>query len=232
MRLTTNDILPLGTDNYDRVVTDYSRTERLALCDLFDQVGPDRTTLCEGWLTHDLAAHLYVRESDPIAAPGIMLPALADTTERRMAAVKTRFSFTELVGKVRSGPPKFSIYALPLIGHQLNTTEYLVHHEDVRRAVPDFQVRALPSAQQEDLWKQLKLASKSMVRKAPSGVVLRLPDGREAVAKKPTAAGSVTVTGEPVELVLFCFGRQAVAQVDLDGDPEITAQLQGKSFGF
>ena len=71
-----------------------------------------------------------------------------------------------------------------------------------------------------------------MVRKAPSGVVLRLPDGREAVAKKPTAAGSVTVTGEPVELVLFCFGRQAVAQVDLDGDPEITAQLQGKSFGF
>ncbi|WP_432949966.1 TIGR03085 family metal-binding protein [Kribbella sp. CA-253562] len=213
-------------------MTDYSRVERLALCDLFDQVGPDRPTLCEGWTTHDLAAHLYVRESDPIAGPGIMIPALADTTERRMAAVKTRYSFTELVGKVRSGPPTVSIYNLPGIGHKLNTTEYLVHHEDVRRAVPDFQVRALPAEQQEGLWKQLKLAARSMVRSAPSGIVLRLPDGREAVVKKPTAAGSVTVTGEPVELVLFCFGRQSVAQVDLDGDPEITAQLQSKSFGI
>jgi uncharacterized protein (TIGR03085 family) len=212
-------------------VTDYSKVERLALCDLFDQVGPDQPTLCEGWTTQDLAAHLYVRENDPIAQPGIMIAGLADTTARRMEQAKAKYGFTGLVDKVRNGPPRLSIYGLPG-GHSLNTTEYLVHHEDVRRAVPDFTVRELPAEQQQGLWRQVKLAAKSMTRKAPTGLVLRLPDGSESVAKKPTSDGSVTITGEPVELVLFCFGRQAVAQVDLDGDPEITAQLQGKSFGF
>ena len=212
-------------------MTDYSKVERLALCDLFDQVGPDQPTLCEGWTTHDLAVHLYVREADPLAGPGIMIPALADTTERRMAQTKAKYSFTEIVDKVRTGPPTFSIYSFPGLGHNLNTTEYLVHHEDVRRAVPDFTVRGLPAEQQQGLWKQLRLAAKSMTRKAPSGLVLRLPDGAESVAKKPTARGSVTVTGEPVELVLFCFGRQAVAQVKLDGDAELVEQLRNTSFG-
>ncbi len=211
-------------------MTDYSKVERLALCDLFDQLGPDQPTLCEGWTTHDLAVHLYVRESDPLAGPGIMISALADTTERRMAQAKKKFSFTEIVDKVRKGPPTFSIYSFPG-GHNLNTTEYLVHHEDVRRAQAGFTVRELPADQQQGLWKQVRLASKSMLRKAPSGVVLRLPNGEEAVAKKPTELGSVTVTGDPVELVLFCFGRQPVAQVKFDGDAELVERLRSASFG-
>jgi uncharacterized protein (TIGR03085 family) len=211
-------------------VTDYSKVERLALCDLFDQVGPDQPTLCEGWTTQDLAAHLYVRENDPIAQPGIMIAGLADTTARRMEQAKAKYGFTGLVDKVRNGPPRLSIYGFPG-GHNLNTTEYLVHHEDVRRAVPDFTVRELPAEQQQGLWRQVKLAAKSMTRKAPTGLVLRLPDGSESVAKKPTSDGSVTITGEPVELVLFCFGRQRVAQVDLSGKPEAVAALQAASFG-
>jgi uncharacterized protein (TIGR03085 family) len=221
----------LRADNYDLVVTDYSKVERLALSDLFDQVGPDQPTLCEGWTTHDLAVHLYVRENDPIAQPGIMIAPLADTTARRMAQAKSKYSFTEIVDKVRNGPPRFSIYGIPGLGHNLNTTEYLIHHEDVRRAVPDFAVRELPAEQQEGLWRQVKLAAKSMTRKAPTGLVLRLPDGSRSVAKKPTSEGSVTITGEPVELVMFCFGRQPVAQVDLDGEPEAIARLQAASFG-
>src|SRR5262245_9679824 len=47
-------------------VTSFYRRERAALCDLLDRVGPDRPTLCEGWTTNDLAAHLWVRESDPL----------------------------------------------------------------------------------------------------------------------------------------------------------------------
>jgi uncharacterized protein (TIGR03085 family) len=212
-------------------VTDYSKVERLALCDLFDQLGPDQPTLCEGWTTYDLAAHLYVREADPLAGPGIMIPALSDTTERRMAQTKAKYSFTEIVDKVRTGPPTFSIYSFPGLGHNLNTTEYFVHHEDVRRAQPEFEVRDLPAEQQQGLWKQVRLAAKTMTRKAPSGLVLRLPDGTESVAKKPTERGSVTVTGEPAELVLFCFGRQAVAQVELDGDEETVERLRSTSFG-
>lgn len=212
-------------------MTDYSRVERLALSDLLDQLGPDQPTLCEGWDTYDLAVHLYVREADPMAGPGIMIAALADTTERRMKRAKERYSFTEVVDKVRNGPPPISIYALPKIGHQLNTTEYFVHHEDVRRAQPAYDVRTLPADQQEGLWKAVRLASKTMTRKSPSGLVLRRPDGTTAVAKRPTELGSVTVTGEPGELVLFCFGRQQVADVELDGEAEAVDQLRNASFG-
>jgi len=229
--MTTIDILPLATDNYDRVVTDYSRVERLALCDLFDAVGPAAPTLCEGWDAYDLAVHLYVREADPMAGPGIMIPALADTTERRMRRVKDRYGFAEVVGKVRNGPPRVSIYALPKLGHQLNTTEYFVHHEDVRRAQPAYDVRELPAEQQDGLWKAVRLAAKSMTRKSPSGLVLRRPDGTTSVAKRPNKHGSVTVTGEPGELVLFCFGRQQVADVQLDGDAETVERLRNASFG-
>jgi uncharacterized protein (TIGR03085 family) len=220
----------LPTDNYDRIVTDYSRVERRALCDLFDQVGPDRPTLCEGWTTYDLAVHLFVRETDPLAGPGIMIPALSDTTERRMAQAKARYSFTEIVDKVRNGPPTFSIYSFPGLGHQLNTTEYFVHHEDVRRVDADAQPRQLPAEQQQGLWKQLKLAAKAMTRRAPVGLVLRLPDGTESIAKKPTDQGSVTVIGETGELVLFCFGRGAVAKVELEGNPEAVECLRSTSF--
>jgi uncharacterized protein (TIGR03085 family) len=229
--MTTIDILPFPTDNYDRVVTDYSRVERLALCDLFEHVGPAAPTLCEGWDAYDLAVHLYVREADPMAGPGIMIPALSDTTERRMQRAKDRYSFAEVVAKVRNGPPRMSIFALPKLGAQINTAEYFVHHEDVRRAQPSWAVRTLPAEQQEGLWKMVRLSSKTMNRKSPSGLVLRLPDGTTSVAKRPTELGSVTVTGEPAELVLFCFGRQQVADVELDGEPEAVARLRNASFG-
>lgn len=212
-------------------MADYSKVERVALCDLFEQVGPDQPTLCDGWTTYDLAVHLYVREADLLAGPGIMIPSLADTTERRMAQAKAKFSFAEVVGKVRNGPPTFSIYSFPGLGHNLNTTEYFIHHEDVRRAVEGFTVRELPAEQQHGLWRAVKVGGKTMTRKAPTGLVLRLPDGTESVARKPTEQGSVTVTGEPAELMLFCFGRQAVAQVELDGDPAAVERLRSASFG-
>jgi len=188
--------------------------------------------LCDGWTTYDLAVHLYVRESDPMAGPGIMISALADTTEKRMERAKAKYGFAGVVDKVRNGPPRASIYGLPLIGHQLNTTEYLVHHEDVRRAQPDFTVRTLPAEQQAGLWKGLRVASRAMARKAPSGIVLQTPDGKSAVAKPPVDGRTVTVVGEPVELVLFCFGRQQVADVRLEGDAAVIEELKTASFGF
>ena len=48
--------------------------ERAALCDLFAEVGPDAPTLCAGWTTRDLAAHLLVRERRPWASAGIVVP--------------------------------------------------------------------------------------------------------------------------------------------------------------
>ena len=59
-----------------------ARAERLALCELFVQVGPDAPTLLGEWTTRDLAAHLVVRERRPDAAAGIVVPILARHAER------------------------------------------------------------------------------------------------------------------------------------------------------
>ena len=196
-----------------------------------DAVGPDHPTLCTGWTTYDLAAHLYVRESDLMAGPGLVIPALSDTTDRRMAHAKKRWPYAELVGKVRGGPPKVSVYGLPLIGSGLNTFEYYVHHEDVRRTDADAEPRDLPADQQDQLWSRLKQTGRGLVRKSPTGLVFRRPTGETADLHGSTDAGTVTLTGEPAELVLFAFGRGQVAQVELDGpEPALTA-LRGASFG-
>ncbi len=36
--------------------------EREELCDLFLELGPEAATLCEGWTSTDLAAHLVLQE--------------------------------------------------------------------------------------------------------------------------------------------------------------------------
>ena len=45
--------------------------ERERLCDLMNELGPEAPTLLEPWTTHDLAAHLVIREHDYSAAPGL-----------------------------------------------------------------------------------------------------------------------------------------------------------------
>ena len=66
--------------------------ERAELCDLFDELGPSAPTLCEGWATEDLAAHLVVRERDPRSMPGIIKPGgrFGRKTEALMAKEKAR----------------------------------------------------------------------------------------------------------------------------------------------
>ena len=59
-----------------------ARDERLDLCALLDQTGPQAPTLCEGWATRDLAAHLVLREHRPDAGAGVMGGPLAGYTRR------------------------------------------------------------------------------------------------------------------------------------------------------
>ena len=73
-----------------------ARLERAAICDLFDELGPDQPTLCEGWTTRDLAAHLVTRERRPDAAVGILVKPVSGFTEQVRAAAAKR-PFEELV---------------------------------------------------------------------------------------------------------------------------------------
>ncbi|HYZ38638.1 MAG TPA: maleylpyruvate isomerase family mycothiol-dependent enzyme, partial [Pseudonocardiaceae bacterium] len=75
--------------------------ERRALCDLMDQLGPEAATLCAGWTTRDLAAHLILRESRMDAAPGILLSVMAGYTARVQRSLVRR-PWPNLVEQVRN----------------------------------------------------------------------------------------------------------------------------------
>ncbi|HEY6426004.1 MAG TPA: TIGR03085 family metal-binding protein, partial [Acidimicrobiales bacterium] len=116
-----------------------AQQERSTLCDLFIELGPDAPTLCEGWVTADLAAHLVVRERRPDSGPGLVWPRLAEYTDKVRRSVRDRTSWETLVETVRGGPP---LLLRPVDG-PMNTIEYFIHVEDVRRAQDGWEPRAI-----------------------------------------------------------------------------------------
>jgi uncharacterized protein (TIGR03085 family) len=200
----------------------HAKRERLLLADLLETAGPDAPTLCEGWTARDLAAHVVVRERRPDAAGGILIKQLGPRLDRVMAEYTDK-PYEELIQLIRTGPPRFSPFSLKPVDEMSNIVEFYVHAEDVRRAQPDWTPRELDPVFQEALWSRLERTARLMGRSAPTGLVLRRPNGQTAVAHRGTPV--VTVTGEPSELVLFAYGRQNAAQVELDGDKDAIARL-------
>ena len=84
-------------------MTSPADAERAALCDLLETLGPDAPTLCEGWKTRDLAAHLVVRDRQPKAWAGIMVPPLGRLADQATTAQAAQ-PYEELVDAVRAGP--------------------------------------------------------------------------------------------------------------------------------
>ncbi|MGW0985335.1 TIGR03085 family metal-binding protein [Streptomyces sp. NPDC002486] len=208
----------------------HAKRERLLLADLLETAGPEAPTLCEGWTTRDLAAHVVVRERRPDAAGGMLIKQLAPRLEKVMAEYADK-PYEELIQLIRTGPPRFSPFSLKPVDEASNIIEFYVHTEDVRRAQPDWSPRDLDPVFQDALWSRLERTARLMGRGVPTGLVLRRPDGQTAVAHRGTPV--VTVTGEPSELVLFSYGRQSAAKVDLDGDENAIAMLhESKQLGI
>ncbi|MGV9555993.1 TIGR03085 family metal-binding protein [Streptomyces sp. NPDC003401] len=208
----------------------FAKRERLLLAELLETAGPEAPTLCEGWRTRDLAAHVVVRERRLDAAGGLVVKQLASRLDRTMEEFAAK-PYEELVQLIRTGPPRFSPFQLKQLDEASNTVEFYVHGEDVRRARPDWTPRVLDPVFQDALWTRLERTARLMGRGAPTGLVLRRPDGRTAVANRGTPV--VTATGEPSELLLFLYGRQDAAKVDLAGDEAaVTALHGGKQLGI
>jgi uncharacterized protein (TIGR03085 family) len=212
---------------YDQVVTSLARTERAALADLLDQLGPDEPTLCGDWTTRDLAAHLSVRERRPDALPGVAIKAFAGRTESVQDSYAER-DYAELVQLVRSGPGRLSLFSIPGADKFLNTTEYVVHHEDVRRAQEGWQPRALPRRVQDTIWKAVAARAPLSYRGLGHSIELRRTDRPEVAPLVASSGGSAaTVSGEPLELLLYSFGRREHAKVTITGDTSAMTALRG-----
>jgi uncharacterized protein (TIGR03085 family) len=211
-----------------------SRTERAALCNSALEAGEEAPTLCGRWTVKDLVIHLLVRERDPLGAPGILVPQLEGLTERASRRLADQ-DFTSLVERVRQGPPKWSPMALPPLDRAVNTLEYFIHHEDIRRATAGWEPRELTPREQKAIWKSIAVAGRGLVRKVDAGVEIRWPDGaedgdRSAVLRK--GERSAVVAGQPAELALFLYGRSEHTGLDLSGDTTALDTLRTTSLGL
>jgi uncharacterized protein (TIGR03085 family) len=206
---------------------------REVLAETLLAAGPDADTLCEGWKTSDLAAHLYLREHRLAVALGLIARPLAqvsDKATRKLARASNRSAdYEKLVEKFRAGPAALSPMKLPAVDKNVNLIEYFVHTEDVRRATERWAPRALDSEYSNALWDELIKRAAILYRGVDLGIILVRPSGPRHVAKR--AAVSVAIVGEPGELLMHAHGRRNHALVTFEGEPDAVALLDSAEIG-
>jgi uncharacterized protein (TIGR03085 family) len=189
--------------------------ERAELAELLEALGPDAPTCCQGWTTAHLAAHVATRDRRVDAMPGYGLeqvsPALGAWSHKVEDRLRESTEYADVVRQVREGAPRWSPMGWPGVGPLVNTTEFVIHHEDVRRARPGWTPRKLSRADQDQLWRAVVIVA----RRAARGRTLVLRRTDVPRVEKRLGSGEVvkTVTGEPLELLLWTSGRKDVARV-------------------
>jgi uncharacterized protein (TIGR03085 family) len=196
--------------------------ERRELASLLLDVGPDAATLCEGWTTRDLAAHLVARQDRVDTQAGLVVRQLSGWTERVRQGL-ARNAYGDLVDRIRSGPPWWSLQRLDALDEATNALEYLIHHEDVLRAQPDWKPRILAEPVNDEIWRRTVRVARLALRRTSVGVALARPAGATESVRDAEPRG--IVRGEPVELALWVYGRTSVADINLEGDDEAVAAL-------
>jgi uncharacterized protein (TIGR03085 family) len=197
--------IPIGV-TYARAMRCFAQRERQALASLLASLGPGAPTLCEGWQSADLAAHLVLRDHRPDAAPGMVTrrPPFGPYTERLQRRLRDSTPWEVLLERLRNGPPAL----LRPMDAQVNSVEFFVHHEDLRRAQPGWQRRELGPEDEDVLWARARALARFTHRRPAR---LEAP-GRPPLVLKP---GGPTLRGQPSELVLWLAGRQRVALVEV-----------------
>jgi uncharacterized protein (TIGR03085 family) len=206
-----------------------ARTERQALCDLLEATGPDAPTLCAGWTTRDLAAHLVTREGRPDAALGIVWRPLAGWGERLRSEAASR-AWPDLIHTLRHGPPTLS--PLRPVDGLVNHIEFLIHHEDVRRGGAEWTTREFEATTEAFIWSRLTVMSRLLLRNAPMRTTLQWAGHSAQVdlRQDQAMAGHVTITGAPIELLMYVHGRDACI-VDVVGEPTAVTRWSAHRLG-
>jgi uncharacterized protein (TIGR03085 family) len=210
----------------------FDAQERLALCDLFEELGPNVPTLLEGWTAHDLAAHIVLRERDLVAAPCIVLPGpFQRFAERRRVQLAATREFGWLVARIRSGPPP-GFFRIGWVRSFPNLNEFFVHHEDLRRANGLGPRDNLAPALEAALWRNVRRGGRFLSRRV-LGVGLEIAwAGSDERITVRAGEPMVRLRGWPGELLLYVFGRQAAAQIEVTGPVEAVATVHGAHFGM
>jgi uncharacterized protein (TIGR03085 family) len=205
--------------------------ERRQLCDVLDELGPSAPTLIEGWTTHDLAAHIVLRERDLIAGPCLVIPGPCQGfAEGRRARLAERCTFSWLVARIRSGPPP-GFFRIGWVRSFPNLNEFFVHHEDVRRA-NGMGPRTLAPALQTALWRNVRRGSRYLGRRLRDAGLQIEWAGTSEQLRVRSGDQTVRLSGLPSELLLYLFGREEEANVEVTGPAAAVAVVQRTHFGM
>jgi uncharacterized protein (TIGR03085 family) len=208
----------------------FDAVERKDLCDLLTELGPAAPTLLEPWTTHDLAAHLVLRERDNLAAPGLVIPgAWGRFAERRRIALKAT-PYDELVSTIRSGPPP-GFFRIGWVRRVANLNELFVHHEDVRRA-NGMGSRSNPPDEDAALFHNVRLACWLLSRRLRGAGLDLAWAGTDTVITARRGRPTARLRGLPGELLLYLFGRCDAADVELTGPLQAVDAVRRTSFGM
>ena len=186
----------------------------------FRAADPNAPTLCAGWTTRHLCAHLVQREHAILRNVWDQVTTKAPGEERFMRRLVdyagTPDGYAALVDTFAAGPSPHSL--MGRADEALNLVEYVVHHEDLRRGSGPVPPRDLPAAELDEIWRRARPILKRAYRKAPVGVQLAPYGG--AVTPVRSGPSTVTVAGSPLELILHAFGRRSAADVRVDGSSD------------
>ena len=190
----------------------YAAAQREAFAAVCERLGPDAPTLI-GWTTKELVAHCYVREHRPDATVGVLpLGGLSAYTERVMQSALRVHGYDKLVEEVRTPPPWLR---MPALDDAVNTAEFFVHTEDVRRANA-MEPRPVDMGLEQWVWRRLKRQARLAFRRVPAKVRLVPAVGEPVEVGKGGAL--VEARGRPTELMLLAYNRKDVADLEVSGD--------------
>lgn len=206
----------------------FARRERHDLCDLALLLGEDAPTLAGDWTAKDLVVHLLVREGNPLASIGLVVSPLSGLTDLAMRRVG-RQDFGVLVERLRD--PGLTAYALRPVEVLGNTLEYFVHHEDLLRAQPGWAPRELRPADQDTIWRALRLGGPMLARSVEVPLRVRRDDGHGSFTLR-RGADPVVVSGAPSELALFLYGRDQLRDLTFSGPDDAVAAVRGADLGI
>jgi len=207
----------------------FDAVERAQLADLLSELGPRAPTLLTPWTTRDMAAHLVLRERDPLAGPGLVLPgAWGRLAEQRRTALARR-DFTWLVATLRSGPPP-GVFRIGWVRRLPSLNEFFVHHEDVRRA-NGRGPRTNEPAMDEALWRSISRAPWFLARRLRGAGLELAWAGTAKTVQARRGEPTARIAGPPGELLLYLFGRQSVAHVEVNGPAAAVDAVRRAHFG-
>ncbi|MGH9096400.1 MAG: maleylpyruvate isomerase family mycothiol-dependent enzyme [Acidimicrobiales bacterium] len=219
-----------------------SRLLRQEWADLYDTLassGPEAPTLCGGWTTSVLAAHVVATQKGrgipvflafvtgliAITTLGPLRPVAQRQFGRLMDHELAR-GYPALLRELHRGPPL--TYQFPGFAW-VRLWEIWIHHEDVRRANGGSPRQSAPKVE-SILWRMVAMIGITQGRRFGSNGVVARSSNRRAI-RLHCGSPEVHIVGAPGEVLLFLNGRKKTAAVQLEGPAHAVSEVAMAQLG-